>query len=111
MSPRKRTGPRPAGGSRTSRPMAAALDLCGRRWALRVIWELRAEPITFRELRARCGGPSPTVLNTRLGELRERGLVAPVAGGGYALSGEGKALVRALGPFERWAEAWARSGA
>lgn len=53
----------------------ALLDLLGRRWTLRVLWELRAEPATFRELRDRCGGLSPTVLNVRLKELREAGIV------------------------------------
>jgi hypothetical protein len=39
----------------------ALLDLLGRRWALRVLWELRdGEALTFRELQARCGGVSST---------------------------------------------------
>jgi len=28
-------------GSRTGRPIMALIDLLGRRWALRVVWELR----------------------------------------------------------------------
>ncbi|HEV7693887.1 MAG TPA: hypothetical protein VGO52_23840 [Hyphomonadaceae bacterium] len=32
-------------GSRTGRPIMALLDLLGRRWTLRVIWELRGEPM------------------------------------------------------------------
>jgi len=28
----------------------------GRRWALRVIWELRGDALTFRELQERCDG-------------------------------------------------------
>ena len=48
----------------------------GRRWALRVIWELRPEAgSTFRALQEACGGMSPTVLNERLRELRESGLL------------------------------------
>ncbi|HJV56497.1 MAG TPA: transcriptional regulator, partial [Methylomirabilota bacterium] len=31
----------PVRGSRTGRPIMALMDLLGRRWALRVIWELR----------------------------------------------------------------------
>ncbi len=85
----------------------ALLDLLGRRWALRVIWELRAGPLTFRELRARCDGMSPSVLNGRLAELRAAGIVAPGAGG-YALTGEGKALLELFGPLHAWAERWAR---
>ena len=54
---RKVTTPKPGTpvrGSRTGRPIMAALDLLGRRWALRVLWELRGGPLSFRELRARC---------------------------------------------------------
>ncbi|WP_297551673.1 winged helix-turn-helix transcriptional regulator [Amycolatopsis sp.] len=38
--------------------MMAALDLLGRRWTLRVIWELQQQPAGFRELRRRCDGIS-----------------------------------------------------
>ena len=31
-------------GSRTGRPIMALLDLLGRRWTLRIIWELRDGP-------------------------------------------------------------------
>ena len=48
-----------------------AMELCHRRWMLRVIWELREGAWTFRALQARCGDLSPTVLNQRLTELRE----------------------------------------
>ena len=64
----------------------ALLDLLGRRWALRVIWELREEPVpTFRELQARCGGVSSSVLADRLRELSEAGITRH-AGDGYALT-------------------------
>jgi DNA-binding HxlR family transcriptional regulator len=91
----------------------AALDLLGRRWALRVLWELRGgEPVSFRGLQERCGGLSPTVLNTRLAELREAGVVVLREGAGYALSREGRTLLDALAPLHGWAERWARrSGA
>ena len=46
----------------------ALLDLLGRRWALRILWELRDETLTFRELRGACDTMSPTVLNQRLAE-------------------------------------------
>jgi len=32
---------RPVRGSRTGRPIMALLDLLGRRWVLRILWELR----------------------------------------------------------------------
>jgi DNA-binding HxlR family transcriptional regulator len=95
-------------GSRTGRPIMALLDLLGRRWSLRVLWELREASATFRELRDRCDGVSPTVLNDRLRELREAGIVELREDAGYATTTHGAALVRALEPMHDWAVAWGR---
>lgn len=85
----------------------ALLDLLGRRWALRVIWELSRKPLSFRDLQSACGGISPTILNTRLAELREAGIVA-LGDDGYALSGEGKRLLAEFMGLNDWAERWAK---
>ncbi len=87
----------------------ALLDLLGRRWALRILWELRdgAAP-TFRELRARCEDVSPTVLNTRLAELREAGLVETSPDGGYRCTEHGRTLLDELAPLSAWATQWAK---
>ncbi len=98
---------RPVRGSSTGRPLMAALDLLGRRWALRLIWELRAGPLTFRAVQSACEGVSPTVLNTRLRELRELRVVESTAEG-YALTATGRSLGEALAPLDRWARRWAR---
>lgn len=93
-------------GSRTGRPVMALLDLLGRRWALRVLWELREGPVpTFRELQARCDGVSSSVLSERVGELRAAGIVA---GERYELTPEGHRLLAALAPLDGWAKRWAR---
>src|ERR1700728_621810 len=61
---------RPVRGSASGRPIMALLDLLGRRWALRVIWELREAPSpSFRELQRLCGDISSSVLADRLREL------------------------------------------
>jgi hypothetical protein len=52
--------------SKTGRPIMRLLDVLGKRWTLRVLWELRDERLTFRELRERCDDVSPTSLNHRL---------------------------------------------
>ncbi len=98
----------PVRGSRTGRPIMALFDLLGRRWTLRVLWELRDGPETFRSLRARCAEMSPSVLNTRLRELRSAGIVAPESDGGYALTKHGLELRGALKPLDDWAKAWSR---
>lgn len=95
-------------GSETGRAIMALLDLLGRRWCLRVLWELREERLSFRGLQARCDGISPTALNQRLKELRQAGLVDLADAGGYGLSERGRDLVAQLLPLHRFAENWAR---
>ena len=103
--------PRPGArvrGSTTGRPIMAALDLLSRRWALRVLWELRGASLTFRALRGVCDDVSPSVLNARLAELREVGIVENTPEG-YALTASGRSLMKALAPLQRWSTDWARS--
>lgn len=89
----------------------AVFDLLGRRWTLRVLWELREGGLTFRELQARCEDMSSSVLNQRLRELREAGVIAAGDGGGYRLTDEGVALRDALAPLQEWATRWGARGA
>jgi DNA-binding HxlR family transcriptional regulator len=84
----------------------ALFDLLGRRWTLRVLWELREGGLTFRELQARCEGMSSSVLNQRLRELRDAGIVTQQDGTGYNLTHEGNALLDALSPLHTWAGRW-----
>lgn len=94
-------------GSTTGRPIMALLDLLGRRWALRVLWELKQQTLTFRELQARCDSMSPSVLNQRLAELRDARIVE-LTDGGYRLTDEGRALMRAFSPLNDFAKRWGR---
>jgi DNA-binding HxlR family transcriptional regulator len=97
-------------GSRSGRPIMALLDLLGRRWTLRITWELRADrALTSRALRTACDEASPTILQTRLSELREAGLVELVPGG-YRLTALGKELTETFLPLHRFAERWSRRG-
>ena len=84
----------------------ALLDLLGRRWALRVIWELRDGPLSFRQAQVRCGHLSSSVLNDRLAELRAAGIVEATAEG-YRLTDEGRELLALYPPLDAWAERWA----
>ena len=94
-------------GSRSGRPIMAAFDLLGRRMALRIIWELRDHRrLNFRALQD-AAETNPSVLNTRIGELREAGLVDH-DGAGYGLTSLGAELLEKLAPLHAWAEAWAR---
>ena len=76
--------------------------MIGRRWALRVLWELREGGLTYRELAARIPGMSTSVLTDRLRELRAAGLAEHERGAGYRLSSHGRDLVALLEPLEEW---------
>jgi DNA-binding HxlR family transcriptional regulator len=98
-------------GSRSGRPIMALLDLLGRRWALRILWELRDQTLTSRALRAVCDEASPTVLQARLSELRQAGFVELIPASGYRLTAMGRELQDNFLPLHRFAERWSKSGA
>lgn len=105
----KAQGPRPgrpARGTETGRPLLVAFDLLGRRWALRVLWELREEHLGFRALQQRCAHMSSSVLRDRLTELAGAGLLDTDDARRYRLTRHGHALLEALAPLSRWAEEW-----
>jgi DNA-binding HxlR family transcriptional regulator len=85
----------------------ALLDLLGRRWTLRILWELRRGPFTFAELQTRCDAMSPSVLNQRISELRDARIIAHTAGG-YRLTAEGESLLASIAPLDDWAKRWSR---
>ena len=78
------------------------LDSLGRRWSLRIIWELQGHPKKFRALRKECDGVSPSVLNKRLGELHDLGFIKK-SDDGYALTSDGESLADRLRKLDRWA--------
>ncbi|EHR06019.1 winged helix-turn-helix transcriptional regulator [Bradyrhizobium sp. WSM471] len=107
----KQTSSRSRGvrGSRTGRPIMALLDILGRRWSLRILWELRDAPLTSRTLRTACNEASPTVLQARLDDLREAGFVELGEAGGYGLTALGRELCETFMPLHRFAERWKKS--
>ena len=80
------------------------LDVLGRRGALRVLWELRGDPLTFRALQEACDS-NPGSLNSRLKELRELGVIDHV--GGYRLTESGRSLLAILNRLQDWSNQWA----
>jgi DNA-binding HxlR family transcriptional regulator len=85
----------------------AAMDLLGRRWALRILWELRDGPLGARVLQDRCDQMSASVLYERLRELTGAALLTRDESGAYLLTGLGADLIAALGPLDAWARRWA----
>jgi DNA-binding HxlR family transcriptional regulator len=110
LNPKRNDTPapgKPVRGSKTGRPIMALLDLLGRRWTLRILWELRDRGLGFRGLQAHCDAMSASVLSRRLGELRDVGIVETDPAGVNRLTADGAALLNALGPLDRWAKRWA----
>jgi DNA-binding HxlR family transcriptional regulator len=89
--------------------MLALLDLLGRRWALRILWELRQQPASFQLLQRRCDSMSTSVLSQRLGELREAQLVEKDQTGDYRLTESGARLLARLDGIDEWTQEWARA--
>ena len=96
-------------GSTTGRPLMAAMDLLGKRWTLRVLWELGHGPLGARPLQAKCDAMSSSVLYERLRELGEAGLIRQDATEAYELTDLGASLQSALAPLDSWAKQWAKT--
>ena len=97
----------PVRGSKTGQPIMVLFDLIGRRWSMGILWNLSEGSRTFRDLQDRCGSASPSVLNTRLKELRSAGLIYN-AEKGYALTPDGRQLFERLEPLGDWAMDWVK---
>lgn len=96
----------PVRGSTTGRPIMVLFDVLGKRWAMRILWELRGDRLTFRQLRERCDDVSPSSLNKRLKELRDLDLVDQ-GDGGYGCTEWGRDLGQHLAELDNWANGWA----
>jgi DNA-binding HxlR family transcriptional regulator len=97
----------PVRGSRGGRPIMALLDLLGRRWALRLLWEVQERgALGFAELQAHSTGISPSVLSQRLKELVEAGLLVVGDDGRYGPGRDAAALSGILLDLDAWAKRW-----
>jgi DNA-binding HxlR family transcriptional regulator len=92
----------------TQRPIMALLDILGRRWTLRILWELRDGPLSFGDLQERCDGMSPSVLSQRLSELRKAAILEAAEGGRYRVTTKAEALGEMLLEMNDWAKTWGR---
>jgi DNA-binding HxlR family transcriptional regulator len=90
--------------------MLTMLEILGRRWALRLVWELRRDVLAFSELHRRTGA-STSVLAERLRELTAAGVAERDRAGRYLLTPAGRELSRVLYDLNRWAATQAHAGA
>ncbi|MCH4295851.1 helix-turn-helix transcriptional regulator [Shewanella sp. 3B26] len=96
----------PVRGSQSGVAIMAVFDLLGRKWNMRIMWELGAGPLSFRALQERCDAMSPSVLNSRIKQLSEARLLQTTVEG-YALTELGVSLMATLDPLRAWSADWA----
>jgi DNA-binding HxlR family transcriptional regulator len=84
--------------------LLALFDVLGRRWALRIVWELGAGAMTYRELASAAPDMSTSVLTQRLRDLRAARLVEHERGAGYRLTSLGSDLLAHLAQLREWAD-------
>ena len=92
--------------SKNRRPIMRLIDLLGKKWMMRILWELTKDPCSFRNLQERCGNISPTVLNNRIKELISVDLVGKAKPNGYCLTDMGVELVELFHPLNSWVKKW-----
>jgi DNA-binding HxlR family transcriptional regulator len=98
---------KPVRGSKTGVPIMALFDLLGRNWAMGVIWQLQNGPYVFRELQQKCESISPSILNSRIKELKNADIVKRTLDG-YQLTKRGHEIIKILRPFGDWSRKWAK---
>ncbi len=97
---------KPVRGSKTGIPIMALFDILGRTWAMGVIWQLQNGPYTFRALQEKCESISPSILNSRIKELKKAEILERTLNG-YQLTKRGTELVKLIHPFGEWSRQWA----
>ena len=95
----------PVRGSSSGVAVMALFDLLGRKWNMRILWELRGQALSFRALQSHCDDMSPSVLNSRLKQLTESKLLVSTENG-YTLTALGASLMSTLDPLREWSGTW-----
>ncbi len=90
----------------STRPIMQLIDILGKKWVLRILWELKPGACTFRQLQSRCGDLSPTTINARIKDLCVASLVEKTADLGYALTSQGEELIELFLPLNDFASRW-----
>ena len=78
--------------------------MLGRRWALRIGWELRDGPLSFNDLQRACDDISPSVLSQRLREGIDLGTIDRDRQERYRLTAAGRSLLQILRRLDAWAQ-------
>lgn len=92
--------------SKKRNPLAEIIELLGKKWVLRILWELRDDQLTFRQLQSACDNLSPTVLNQRLKLLEQARIIQKNVPSGYSLTSIGLELLELYDPLKHWVTRW-----
>ncbi len=92
--------------STSTRPIVQLIDILGKKWVLRILWELKLGACTFRQLQSRCGDLSPTIINTRIKDLCGARFVIKTTDSGYALTELGEELIELFLPLNDFSTRW-----
>ena len=91
-------------------PIERGMRVIGGKWKGSILWHLKDGPMRFNELARQLGGASRKMVNQRLKEMEELGLVArtvlnerPIAVQ-YSITEFGESSLRVLEELKEWAE-------
>tara|TARA_Y100001960_G_C14774529_1_gene882225 strand:+ start:3478 stop:3828 length:351 start_codon:yes stop_codon:yes gene_type:complete len=91
-------------------PVERALKLLGGKWKPSILFNLREKPMRFNELLRSLPGASKNILNQRLQEMEELGLVnrevkviKPLAVE-YSITDIGREVLKSFDHFDEWAK-------
>jgi DNA-binding HxlR family transcriptional regulator len=94
-------------------PLSKTAEVLGEKWTLLIVRELVLGATRFNQIQRGIPSISPTVLNTRLAELTERGVIVrrripEQKGYEYRLTESGRELYPLLLKMSEWGMRWAR---
>jgi DNA-binding HxlR family transcriptional regulator len=94
-------------------PLSKTAEVLGEKWTLLIVRELILGSTRFSQIQRTLPRMSPTVLNTRLAELAERGVIVrkripEQKGYEYRLTESGRELFPLLLGMSQWGMRWAR---
>lgn len=90
-------------------PIERGMRVIGGKWKASILWHLKDGPVRFNELSRQLGGASKKMVNQRLTELEEAGLLTrkvlsdkPIAVA-YEITQGGKSALHILDALKDWA--------
>ena len=94
-------------------PVAKATEIIGEKWTLLILRELLMGTSRFNDFQRSMSRISPTVLNKRLKELEDKGIIlkkrlSGKRGHEYRLTPMGRELEPVVDQVARWGQRWAR---